>query len=93
MRQHLQQVRFTGTEEAGNPRTVLLMIHRIVVCVEELGQITANLLSKHVFMDLIIEILLIIGLNHTIDIAINILAKQFFEADAVFPVHLHSLLL
>ena len=93
MRQHLQQVRFTGTEETGNPCTVLFVVRRVVVCVKEFGQIAANLLRQHILVDLIVKVLLIIGLDHTIDIAVNVLAEQLLEADSAFPVHLRSLLL
>ena len=56
MRQHLQQVRFTGTEETGNPCAVLFVVRRVVVCVKEFGQIAANLLRKHILVDLIVKI-------------------------------------
>ena len=93
MRQHLQQVRFTGTEETGNPCTVLFVVRRVVVRIEEFGQIAADLLRKHILVDLIVKILLIIGLDHTVDVAVNVLAEQLLETDAAFPVHLRSLLL
>lgn len=93
MRQHLQQVRFTRTEETGNPCTVLFAVRRVVVCIKEFGQIAANLLRKHILVDLIVKVLLIIGLDHTIDIAVNVFIEQLLEADAAFPVHLCSLLL
>ena len=88
MRQHLQQVRFTGTEETGNPCAILFVVRRVVVCVKEFGQIAANLLRQHILVDLIVKIFLIIGLDHTIDVAVNVLAEQLLETDAVFPVHL-----
>ena len=88
MRQHLQQVRFTGTEETGNPCAILFAVRRVVVCVKEFGQIATNLLRQHILVDLIVKIFLIIGLDHTIDVAVNVLAEQLLETDAVFPVHL-----
>ena len=93
MRQHLQQVRFTGTEETGNPCTVLFVVRQVIICIEEFGQIAANLLRQHILVDFIIEVLLIIGLDHTIDVAVNVFIEQLLEADAAFPVHLRSLLL
>lgn len=69
------------------------MIRRVVVRIEEFGQIAADLLRKHILVDLIVKILLIIGLDHTVDVAVNVLAEQLLEADSAFPVHLRSLLL
>ena len=64
------------------------MIRRVVVRIEEFGQIAADLLRKHILVDLIVKILLIIGLDHTVDVAVNVLAEQLLETDAVSPVHL-----
>ena len=81
-------MRFTRTEEAGDPCAILFVVRRVVICVKEFGQIAANLLRKHILVDLIIKVLLIIGLDHTIDVAVNVLAEQLLETDAVSPVHL-----
>ena len=86
-------MRFTRTKETGNPCAILFVVRRVAVCVKEFGQIAANLLRQHILIDLIVKVLLIIGLDHTIDIAINVLAEQLLEADSAFPVHLRSLLL
>ena len=54
---------------------------------------SAQLFGHYLLVDLVVKIFLIIGLDHTVDIAVNVLAEQLLEADAAFPVHLRSLLL
>ena len=93
MRQHLQQCDLPEPKKPEIHAPFCFVVRRVVVCVKEFGQIAANLLRKHILVDLIVKIFLIIGLDHTIDVAVNVLAEQLLETDARFPRSFVSLLL
>ena len=78
-----QQVRFTGSEEAGDPYAVGVIRCRIVVGVEELFEIGLDLVGQHVFADLVGDFAVIAGLDHTIDLLIDVLDEDLLQLQLV----------
>ena len=78
-----QQVRFTGSEEAGDPYAVGVIRCRIVIGVEELFEIGLDLVGQHVFADLVGDFAVIVGLDHTIDLLIDVLDEDLLQLQLV----------
>jgi hypothetical protein len=72
--QELQKVRFTGSEEARNPDTVGTGI--VGIGVEEMGQPLMDDIGQDVFLKLIAQLGLVIGLDDTLDRAPDWFDKQ-----------------
>ena len=79
MREHLEQVGLTGTEEARNPRPILRMVRRIVVLLKERLEVLLDLPGQHVLVDFLSQILLIIGFDDAIDLLVNVPGEQIRE--------------
>ena len=80
--QHLEQMRFAGTEETGNPRAVLHVVHRIVVDVKEFPKVLAHLVRQHIFVDFLGDVLLVACLDDAVDGTVDVFGKQLAERDA-----------
>lgn len=78
-----QQVRFTGSEEAGDPYAVGVIRCRIIVGVEELFEVGLDLVGQHVFADLVGDFAVIAGLDHAIDLLIDVLDEDLLQLQLV----------
>ena len=78
VREHLQQVRLTGTEETRNPHAIRIGVVRVRL--KQLLQSLGRLIGQDVFVHLDAQMAGIVGLDHALDGPLDILGENLGEA-------------
>ncbi len=80
---HLQEVGFTGTEEARDPHAYLVGGHvdGAIVVLEEGREVALQFASYHVFGKLLLDgfAVVLLDLHHAVDRAVDVLREQVFD--------------
>lgn len=84
VREHLEEVRFTGAEETRDPHADLVGggVERTLVGVEERREVPAQLVGHHVFGELLLDDLLVVllDLDNAVDVAVDVAFEHVLDA-------------
>lgn len=79
-------MRLARAEEAGNPNTVSNSI-LVVVLVKEMEQVAFDFAGDNEFLELVLQMLVLVRLYHRIDCPENVLFERFLNQHVLSPVY------
>ena len=79
--EHLEQVRFSGAEETGDPHAVAAAVDRGGVGLQQIGQGGGGLAGEHVLVDLGRQMLGVVGLDDALDRTGDVLGEDAADRD------------